>query len=637
MLAHIRAWSSSLVAKIIIGMIVLAFVLLAYAGSLTLRGGGPTETVAKVGDQVLQRQYLEASVRQQVAQYNQIPDFKIETMADYEERDPARQVVNSFIQSAMWPEQVNSLGIEASEAEVRDAIVRDPRFLREDGSFNEALFNTFALNNNRDAYMASLATQVVSSKIRGLPLAEDLELPAGWSQPIGAYLSEKRAVEGFWLPRESVSDIAVSDEQLATYLSDNQSAFMWPELRTAQVIAFTAEDTYERYDVEEERVLALYERRKDDANQPETRVIEQISVETLEQAQGYVERLRAGEQWPAIAFEATQAAPMSLGDVSADKLAPALADAAFKVLEPGILDPVASDEGATILRVLSITPAVEASLETMRPELERELKLVVAQRNLFDLSQELDFKLGDGISLEQAAADLDLPLVSLDQVDRLGRNKAGARAADIVANADIMAAVFAAKVDDENVVSTDETISYVVDLSAIEAPAPKTLDEARAELVAAYLNAEALKTMEAQAEALSARITSGEISMAAAASELGVELQSLEASTRNQAAQADPLFAGAIEAIFGAEGEGALLTQQQSARVALMQITAVEAGDAGEPSDVAKQTLAVLANSWQTDLSDAYTQALREAGNYRIINRVVNEVSEAVAIELGLQ
>ncbi len=637
MLAHIRAWSSSLVAKIIIGTIVLAFVLLAYAGSLTLRGGGPTETVAKVGDQVLQRQYLEASIRQQVAQFNQIPEFKIETMADYEARDPAQQIVNSFVQNAMWPEQVASLGIEASDAEVRDAIVRDPRFLRDDGSFNEALFNTFALNNNREAYMATLATQVVSSKIRGLPLAEDLTLPSGWSDPVGRYLSEKRAVEGFVLPRGAMDEVAATDEQLATYLSDNQDAFMWPELRSAQVIAFTAEDTYARYDVEEQRVLDLYERRKDAASKPETRVVEQISVETMELAEGYVERLRAGEQWPAIAFEATQAAPLSLGDVSADKLAPALAEAAFKVLEPGVLDPVETEEGATILRVIAINPAVEATLEAMRPELERELKRVVAQRNLFDLSQELDFKLGDGLSLEAAAAELDLPLYTLDNVDRLGRSKAGTRDAKVASSSEIMAALFAAKLDDEAVVSTDETISYVVDLTGVEAPTAKTLDEARADLVAAYLNAETLKALQAQADALSARITAGEISMSDAAAEAGAELQSLEASTRNQFTQADPLFAGAVATIFDAKGEGAVVSQAQGSSIALVQVTSVEAGDPAAPSETATQTLALMANSWQADLSDAYGLALRDAGNYRVINRVVNEVSDAIALELGLQ
>ncbi len=637
MLAHIRAWSSSPIAKIIVALIILAFVLIAYAGSLVFRGSGATETVATVGDQVLQRQYLEASTRQLVSQYAQIPGSEIKTMADFEQRDPTKQVLNNFVENAMWPEQADAMGIEASEADVRDAIVKDPRFQRQDGSFNEALYQTFALNNNPEAYAAQLASQVIGRKIRGLPLAEDFLLPAGWSKPIATYLSEKRGAVGFVMPDTLAGDIAVSDEALQTYLADNQDAFMWPELRSADVIAFTAEDTYQRYDVEESRVVALFERRKDAASRPETRVIEQISVESMELAQGFVERLRAGEQWPAIAFEATQAAPVSLGDVTADTLDPALAEVAFAAAEPGILDAVASGEGAAILRVISITPAVDPTLESMRAELEKELKIEVAKRGLFDLSQELDFKLGDGLSLADAAKALDLPLASLAAIDRFGRDKSGARMGGNPGSAAVLQAIFNAKLDDESIVITDEALSYVVDLTKIEAPAPKSFDEARADLAVAYVEAERIKALDAQAEALQTRITDGGLTMEQAAQEVGAELLVQEAATRDAYLSAASFFRSRSQEVFAADGAGTLIRDTAQNQVAVIQITAVEAGNPEAPSQAAAQTLELLSNSWQTDLADAYKQAVRDNGGYRIINRVVNDAREAVAIELGLQ
>ncbi len=637
MLAHIRAWSSSTFAKIIVALIILAFVLIAYAGSLVFRGSGATETVATVGDQVLQRQYLEASVRQLVGQYAQIPGSEIKTMADFEERDPTQQVVNNFVESAMWPQQADAMGIEASDADVRDAIVRDPRFQRQDGSFNEALYQTFALNNNPEAYAAQLASQVIGRKIRGLPLAEDFTLPQGWSDPIAAYLSEKRAAVGFIMPESAAGEVAITDELLQAYLTENQDDFMWPELRSAEVIAFSAEDVYQRYEVEEERVVALFERRKDDAAHPETRVIEQISVESLAAAQGYVERLRAGEQWPAIAFEATQAAPLNLGDVSADKLDPALAEVAFAASEPGILDPVEGAEGATIMRVISITPAVEPTLEAMREELEKELKIVVAKRNLFDLSQELDFKLGDGLSLVDAAKAMDLPLVSLTSVDRSGRDKSGTRPSEIASNAGIMAAIFNAKLDDETIVSTDESLSYVVDVTQIEAPAAKTFEEARTQVMLAYTQAERMKALTAQVDALKARVASGEITMEQAAQEAGAELLVQTANTRDGYISAASFFRDRSQSIFAADGADALVSDDSQGQVALIQITEIEAGDPSAPSQAAEQTLQLMSNSWQTDLADAYKQAVRDNGGYRIINRVVNDARESIAIELGLQ
>ncbi|MEM7198311.1 MAG: peptidylprolyl isomerase, partial [Pseudomonadota bacterium] len=100
-----------------------------------------------------------------------------------------------------------------------------------------------------------------------------------------------------------------------------------------------------------------------------------------------------------------------------------MANTAYSLAVQTASKPLDTDFGWAIIHVDKITPAVVQTLDDVADLLRQDLRFAAAADVAFDVSQQLDDRLGGGATLEDAAKDLGLPLVISPLINASGASQ----------------------------------------------------------------------------------------------------------------------------------------------------------------------------------------------------------------------
>lgn len=610
MLDSLRRHATGWVAKVLFAILILSFAVWGI-GDIFLgsSGGGPLAEVA--GTEITEdevRDEFDRQFRQLQEQFGPQLDRQAAVSLGV-----LSQALQTAIARRLVDAHADDLGLAVADATLAERIRQDPNF-QSGGAFDRARFELFlrSIGMSEAQYVAALRQDILRGRLIDA-LTGPLAVPETLARELVEHREEQRRGVALLVEAASIPVEEPSEEALAAYLKEHEQDYAAPEYRSLTVLVLRPEELAEEIEIDEAELRAAYDARIESYRTPEQRRIEQLLAPDEATARRAAELVASGQSFEAAAaalkaegVERSEVGPLARGDLPAG-----LDEAAFSLAEGAVSEPIQSAFGWHLLRVTEIQPEKTQPFEEVRDELERELALERAQEQLPDLATRLDDEIAAGTPLEEAGAKLGIEVQKIERVDRTGHNPARERLAADRLSAEVLATAFSTPQGETSLLEqTPDGRYHMVRVDAVEPARPRELAEVRAEVAAAWKEAERKRRARARAEELASQATSPAALRDLAAREQGVRLVELGPLTRSDTGEAQGLGAGAVAALFATPaGSVAAEPVETPTGWALVATEEVLPGKA-EPTLVDATEAALLA-TLQNEIVAGYEAALR--------------------------
>lgn len=624
MLETIRKYSSSIVIKVLFGLLILSFLTWGVGDFISSRSN--IKVVAEVGDVDISPAEVNREYLREVGRMERLFGTRLD-------RDQALALgladmtIGRIVSETLYDLGARSMGVTASDAAVRTAIERDRSFMDQTGKFNRSQFQQVLMANgySEQAYIALLREELMRAQLAGT-VETGVVPPNSLVDAIYRHRAEKRVAQTVFVADAAMKDIAEpTAEQLAAFHAEHADRFTAPEYRRLSVIDFRAKDLEGEIAVGDQEIRDLFAQRQEDFNRPEMRRLRQIVVEDEAKAKEIRAMLNEGRDFMTVAKEAANLdeETVDLGEVSRSMLLEELAEAAFSLPEKGISEPVRSPLGWHIIQVASISPAHRAALDDAREALVGELRHEKSIDALFDLANQLEDTLGGGATLEEAARKLNLRVRTIEAIDATGQDPSGSPVPDLPAGGRFLETAFETPENQDSLVTEAGSDAYfVVHVDSVTPSALRPLDEVRGQVADAWKAAQRQVKAKAAADALIARLKGGE-DIGKIARELAVEVKTTEPFTR-QPGNAAALPRPVVDELFKEPVGGAAAGRAEDGYVVARLHEIQPADPATDTAGVAAVERA-LADSLRGDVQNAFVSTLRQEFPVKINRQALEE------------
>lgn len=543
MLQALREKTGSLLAKIILGLIVIAF---SFFGIESYFQARSDTFVARIGD----REISSDQFRSRFEEYRQVQMQRSGGALEpryFEQPQVKRQVLDQLIDEQVMLAANKDLGVVIPVDRVRQEILRIPNF-QSNGQFDPALYRAalgaqgmtpamFDVRVSEDMASREMAMQIATSAV-----VTDAE--------VDAYLrlrGQQRDVRFIALPAPTLTDSEVAAEAIEAYYTEHQQDFMFPEQIAIEYVELEGSKLDVNVTPDEATLRGRYDNEKARFVSTEQRLASHVLVKVggkgapddqkaaLEKAQKFADDARSGKEFAALAREhsedlGSRSLGGDLGWIDREMTDPAFESALYALEKGAISDPVLSAEGYHVIELRDVRPGATRTFEEVRDELAREFTESERERGFSTTSGRLiDLTYQDSTSLEPAARDAGLQVQTTPLFSRDGGE-------GIAANPLILRAAFSDQVlvQGNNSDSVEIGPEHIIVLRIAEhrQASPKPLDDVREPIRERILEARLASQARERADALFARIGAGE-SLEAIAGEAGFQVNEEKGIGRN--------------------------------------------------------------------------------------------------------
>jgi peptidyl-prolyl cis-trans isomerase D len=551
MLAATRNFAKSWPARIILILLALGLVTVGanQGGMLSIGGDHVIKAGSRTIDGMAFRQEYDNYRKRLEEQSGQpiTPEMAQENNLDL-------NVLNGVATREAFAEVLARMGIKPSDKLILAEIEKIQAFFDPiSGRFDRATFERRLGENGLtpetfDAEMRDqMATQHFATAVQN-----GLSAPRAYGAVAAIFATEARDLSYFTLGPNSVPRPAPpTDAQLNAFITENKDRLTIPEMRVLTIAPFTTSGAQAGIgQIDPEELQKRYEFRKDTLSTPETRTIVQIPVKDPSAAQQIAARLTRGEDAAAVAksigVDAVTFDQRPLTAISDRKAG----QAAFK-LAAGQVAPVQGDLGLSVVKVISITPGREVTLEEARPMLEAEILKDMVAEKVHTQTETYEEAHQSGASLADAAQKAGVTVSTLGPVTAQGQDERGQMVMGV--HPKILETAFdLAAGSDSDLVDLGDGSYFAVRVERVIPARVPPLADIRPAVTQFWMQREIVRALEARAQALSERIRKGEAIEAVAAS-AGVQMQRLNGLTRQNAGQHQQLGREVLTRAFGAK------------------------------------------------------------------------------------
>lgn len=543
MLAAIRDFARSWPAKILLGLLAISFVGWGVNQSGVTSGAG--DHVIKAGDRTIssiefQREYDNYRRRVQEQSGQTI------TTEMAQENNLDAVVLNGLATREAFAELMSRVGIRPSDKLVVDQIQQMQGFFDPiTGRFDRKTFEQRLGENGLTPEMFdAVLRDEMAAQHWSVAAQNGLMAPRAYGAMASVFALESRDLAFFTLSPDSVPrPAAPTDAQLTAFINENKAQLTRPETRVLTVVPFTPQAAAAGAGpIDPAELQKRFEFRKDTLSQPELRTIVQIPVKDQAAAQSVTARLRAGEDPQAIAKSVGVDAVMF-----EDRPLTAIADrkagqAAFR-MAAGEVAPVQGDLGLSVVKVASVTPGREVTLEEARPMLEAEIRKDLVAEKVYEQTQAYEDAHQSGASLAEAAQKAGVPATTIGPITAEGVDAQGRQLQGLPPK--VLETAFALPADGESdIVDLGDGAYFAVKVDRVTPAAVPPLEEIRPLVTQVWISREIARALEAKGAELTGRIEKGE-SLEAVARSAGASITRVPNLTR-QSAQEQQQLGGEI-------------------------------------------------------------------------------------------
>ena len=623
MMDTMRRAAKSWVAKLLIGMLAVSFGVWGIAD--VFKFGSATD-LATVGSQEISADAYGKAFQQRLQEIarqtgNPITPEQARTFGI------DRGVLTFMIQGAALDNETKRLKLGVSDSFLAQAVMKNPAFQDASGKFSATRFKDLLSQNG-------LSEATYFGTERQQKLREALTQTAGGDMPISQGLleaqyqfdNEQRDARYFIVTTAENEVAAPTDGEIKKEYDDHPAAYTAPEYRAVAIMKAEPADIAAKITITDQDLAAGYEKYKSEYFTPERRTILQVTFPTLADAQAAKQKIAGGTDFMAVAASRgfTEQDATFADKTKADFIDPAIADAAFSLPEGAVSEPIKGALSTALLKVAKVSPAHQATLDEVKPQLTSRLKLDQATEQIQSTYDAVEDARAAQTKFEDIAAKAGIPFQLIPATDAQGKDKTG-KDIDIPHKDDVLKAAFASDVGVENdAISLDNGYVWYEVREVVPAalkPYDQVKDQARAAVIAEKLTA----ASEDKAKKLVERAKTGS-KLDDLAAEVKAKVQTAQGLKRTE--QGASFGGAAVRALFAVPEDGfayAVEPDGKGARVMQSAPVLLPGFDAASPE--AKSIADKLKPQISSDMLDAYLSTLQSEAGVQINEALWQKVS----------
>ncbi|TDK28720.1 peptidylprolyl isomerase [Luteimonas aestuarii] len=556
----------------------------------------------------------------------------------FETAQNRREVLEGLIDQAVIRLAARQAGVAVGDREVAEMIREFPAF-QVDGRFDPERYQLALGSQNPPQTPASFQELVREGLQQGLiptRIAESAFVTGTETERMLRLLGERRDVSLVVLPPPEADTAAVTAEEIQAWHQANAAQYRAPEMVTLEYLDLEASAVPPPAAPDEASLRQRYAQEQSRFVDPEQRLASHILVRVdagaddaadqaaRQKAAELAGQARGGADFAALAREhsddtGSQAGGGDLGWVAQDgTMVKPFEDALF-ALQPGeVSEPVKTPFGWHVLQLREVREGRQVPFEDVRDELLAEQAEADRERSFNEyVGGIIDEVYKNPTSLESAAE------LAGQRVRTVGPFARGEGTGIAAIPAVVRAAFSESLVQDGTVsdpIEVSPTRSVLVRVSQHTPERALSANEARDEIVAAIRADRAAKRIEADAEAMLARIRAGE-SLQAVAGERGLEVQSIPGVPRG-APIPDPAAAQAMFRVPAPEG-GVPVPGKAPLPDGGMLVFTVDSVAPGDPAEASEQERTMFRQQMSSLMgnedADSLLKALRRAMKITVV------------------
>jgi peptidyl-prolyl cis-trans isomerase D len=628
MIIAMRRLASTWVAKALFVLLILSFAV--WGIEDMLRGLGRDDAIARVDGEAIEVAEAQEAARREFARINRAlqgrfePDQRIR-------RAVAEQALERLILDRLILREAARLGLTVPDETVRAAVFQIPGFQGADGRFSREAFNGFLRNNDltEGAFLALLRTDLLRQQLAGAVRA-GAALPEAGARVLLAWQLEQRTATLVELAfADAPEPPAPTEAQLTRFRENNPALFSTPEYREVAVAVLNAARLIATVEVSEREIEDAYAANRNRFETPERRQVLQALLPSEAAAAALAQRWTPETPFPEIAAAAREAGgnASDLGlSAAADLPLPALAAAAFALVEGAVSAPVRSPFGWHVLRVVAIEPAERREFADAREELRAEIAAERAADLAFDRANRIEDALAAREPLERIADRYGMGFARVT-LDAAGQDPAGQPVALPVADAARAVAlrtIFGLDRNAETRLREGDWGFMAVQILEVIPPRLRPMDEVREQVREAFLAEARRRHQEERAVALLAATRGGQV-LAAAAEAAGLTPEELGPFPREPGG-GNPMPRDLLAPTFElAPGAATMVPRRDS--FAVIQLLAISRPDMAEQAEALATLRGDVAREVAEDLEAQLSAALRARADVRINPRLLDRAA----------
>lgn len=618
MLQAMKTQAAKWVIRLLAVLLIISFAAWGVGDMITGRGL-PTD-VAEVGEAAITAQEFSESFRDQVERLREAlgPDVDSEQARRF---GLAETTLENLVSRRLLGLYADDAGILVGDDQIRQHIRAEPAFRGIAGEFDRAAFQNalYRLGMSEQRYVEDLRERIGLGHLTGI-VARAASAPDSLTELLFHYHNDRRVARYVTLAYPRPDEVPAPDAgKLAEFHRAHPSAFTAPERRDLSILHLDPERTAREIQPSEEELRAEYDSRLSELTVPERREVSQIVVGTEDEAREAVRALQSGRPIAEVAKTVADmpADAVRLGTVTREDLPEELAEAAFALPVNAPSAPVASPLGWHVLLVEKIEPGRVPRFPEVREEIQAGLASEQAVDALVKIANRLEDSLAGGAGLEEAAAELDTPLLRIPGVEPDGGTPDGGAPVKLLEDPRFVAAAFETQPGQTGeLTETADGGYFILRVDRVAPAALEPFDKVREKVAAAWKRDKRAEAARLRAEKLLAELRAGR-TLEDAAEEAGLAVATTASFTRFDQGE-DPGLPGELVAeLFRLKpGEAAAAAATSAHVVAVLHEIRPAAPGA---ADIGLDELrARLKASMAADLTVQYTRSLRRLYPVRI-------------------
>lgn len=492
MISALRSKAAKVVTYFFVTLLIMGFVLWG-VGDVLPTGGYANNVAASVGDVQISSEDVNQRYRNQVNRLRQL-GLPIDP-ARAKALGLANSIVNDIINTSLFNQGANKLGLIVTDAHVRHEIRKDKSFHNQIGEFDRNHFNNVLRNNgfSEGSYISQLRQTVVRNQ-----LLESLQTAAPVSKTlkdkIYNYRGEKRLATYIRINDNLSKKISEPPESdLKTFYKENAALFTAPEYRALTIAVLHANNLAKEIGVTDKVIKDYYESHIDSFTKLEKRSVKQMLFSSEKKAADAYTMLETGRTFANVAKEAAKMSVRAtdLGTVTEPQLSrdlsPTAAAAVFKLETGKVSKPVQSLLGWHIIKIDSIEKGRKKQLSEVKEQIQKSVAKEKAIDVLYKLGTKVEDAVAGGATLEEASNRLNFKLRKISAVDRRGLDASGIQIKDLPKEGNILNVAFTATEGQDSPLTEAGTDGYfIIRVDKVTKPALRPLTIVRADAIKAW-------------------------------------------------------------------------------------------------------------------------------------------------------
>ena len=514
---RMRDQSDGIVAKIIVGLIIVVFALFGFGSITTFLA--PVAKVATVNGADISQQEMEIAVERN----RRIMLAQDVAPGDIDEDALRGDVLRTLINRELLSQQTVALDLEFSDSAL-DAEIVTTEIFQTEGVFDPQQFQRvissvgYTPTSYREEIRLDKEFGQINSAIRGSAFMTKESV-----QRAGSLAQQTRDIAYLRADVDQLFDKVVVDEnEVQAYYDANTSEYFSEETVDIEYLELKLKDLLPDVEFEESELVAFYDDTRDIYTENERRkaahILIEVSDEVSESAakesvDAIYARIVDGEDFATLAKEfstdqgsAEQGGELGFGEAGTyvEEFEAALNNLSISQVSK----PVLTEFGYHIIKLLDLEEEKVPTLDEIRPRIEEDFRESLAADIFVTKSARLDELAFESQDLADPAADLDLEIKTTGHVSRKAGN-------GIAATPGVMEAAFSADVlldgNNSGVIEINSNKHVVVRIKEHRASEVKPVDTVSVTIRDLLLREKATKLAESQVKEMVSMLEGGSI------------------------------------------------------------------------------------------------------------------------------